>query len=224
MKQGRATWGVLARSVCRTRQRHSWTWKLGTNGKTSCHLSRDLDVLWGLVNLPSAGLSTIPSRALCWASRHLLALCFISRIIQMATFPERSHRHAQPCIQSRTACLSWVSVVVTALPWWEGFQTHFFCFPRESLTTSPCNYPQRRKCCFFFFSTVLPSFLLLSFGLTHLHLEYCHEVTADQHQLNRETREMPCSGRARLHTDFIHLSFGSDSSMVSLILRRLFSL
>lgn len=57
---------------------------------------------------------------------------------------------AQPCMWSQTACLSRVSVVVTAFLWWEGFQTRFLHFLRESLTTSLHNYPQRRKCCFFF--------------------------------------------------------------------------
>lgn len=145
------TQGALDRSICWTRQRHSWVWKLNTNGKTSYHLSWDLDFLWGLVNLPNAGLSTILSRALCWASRHLLFSIFHFQDNpdgQISPLP--CSAHAQTCIQSQTACPSRVSVAVAALPWWEGFQTHFLCFPRVSVATSLHNYSQRRKCCCFF--------------------------------------------------------------------------
>jgi len=83
---------------------------------------------------------------------HLLSLCFIFRAIQMAKFP---YCHAQ---HMPSSAFSLKQLLFHALVWWlqlfsvgrEGFQTHFLCFPRDSLPTSLHNYPQRRKYVFFF--------------------------------------------------------------------------
>lgn len=65
-------------------------------------------------------------------------------------------------------------------------------------------------------TAVLAGFLLLSFAFTHLHTECFSEVAADGHQLSCEEREMSCSGGATCHTGSIHLSFLSDTTVVSL--------
>lgn len=109
---------------------------------------------------------------------------------------------------SNSAHLPWVSIAVAALPPREGFRAHSPSFPRESLTTSLKNYPQRRKSHFPFPQQPCQGFCLSALVLQASVLIPSVMVTANKHQLNVE---------------FIHLTFRPDSRVVSLVLRWLFS-
>lgn len=72
-----------------------------------------------------------------------------------------------------------VSVAVAALPPREGFQAHSPCFPRQSLTTSLKNYPQRRKTHFPFPQQPCQGFCLSALVLQASVLIPSVTVTAD---------------------------------------------